>query len=75
MKAVICLVVSVVTVLLVGASDFAGSQVVLDKPLDQMNVWSQLLVAVLAAGVASATWEIGAKAVSNIGENQNKADR
>jgi hypothetical protein len=70
LTAAICLVVSIVAVLLVGASDFAHEQVLLEHPLDQLNIWSQLLIAVLAAGVASATWEIGSKAVSNIGQNQ-----
>jgi hypothetical protein len=65
-------VVSLAAVLLVGASDFAHEQVLLSHPLDQLNIWSQVLIAVLAAGTASATWEIGSKAISNIGQNQVK---
>lgn len=71
--AIICLMVSIAAVFLVGASDFAHQQVVLDKPLDTLNLWSQLLIAVLAAGIASATWEIGVKAISNIGQNNAPA--
>lgn len=66
--AVVALVVSVVAVILVAASDFAGEQIVLDRPLSSLNGASQLVVALLLAGVASAGWQ-GLKAVSNIGEN------
>lgn len=66
-KSGICLGVSIVAVLLVGASDFGHTQIVLDKPLDTMNIWSQLVVALLAAGIASGLWQAGPKAISNIG--------
>lgn len=67
--AVIVIVIAVVAVFLVSASDFASEEVVLDRPLDSLNVWSQLVVAILLAGVASAAWE-GLKAVANVGENR-----
>lgn len=65
----ICLAVSIVVVLLVGASDFAHEQVVLNRPLDSLSVISQLLVAILLAGIASAMWET-LRAAKNIGANQ-----
>jgi len=65
----LCLVLSVIAVLLVSASDFASEQVVLERSLDSLNVFSQLVVAVLLAGVASGIWE-GLTAIKNIGENQ-----
>lgn len=68
---VVCLALGIGTVLLVGASDFASEQVLLDKPLDTLNVWSQILLGVLLAGVASTLWQ-AVKAVSNVGENQPK---
>lgn len=68
LKVAICVVVSVVTVLLVAASDFAKDQVVLDRPLASLNFASQLVVALLLAGIASGIWQ-GLKAVSNVGEN------
>lgn len=68
LKVVICLVVSVVAVLLVAASDFAHEQVVLDRALDTLNFWSQMVVALLLAGIASASWQ-GVKAVRSIGQN------
>jgi hypothetical protein len=64
-----CLAIGIGATWLVGASDFASEQVVLDKPLDQLNFWSQMLVGVLVAGVASAGWQ-GYKAIANVGENQ-----
>lgn len=67
---VACLVIAVVAVLVVAASDFGHEQVVLDRPLDSLNIWSQLVVALLVAGVASAAWQ-GVKAVRNIGANDN----
>lgn len=65
----VCLAVSIVTVQLVAASDFAGEQVVLDRPLNSMNFWSQLVVSLLLVGLASFAWQ-GVKAVRNVGENQ-----
>jgi drug/metabolite transporter (DMT)-like permease len=65
----ICLVIGIAAVLLVGASDFADTQIVLDKPLSELNFWSQILVGILAAGLASLTWQ-GVKAIRNIGDNQ-----
>jgi hypothetical protein len=67
--AVVCLVLGVGTVWLVGASDFASEQVILNKPLDSMNFWSQLLVGILVGGIASAGWQ-GYKSVRNVGQNQ-----
>lgn len=64
--AITCLVLGIVAVLLVGASDFAHENVVLDRPLDTLNFWSQLVVGLLLGGVASAAWT-GVKAVSRIG--------
>lgn len=69
LKVAICLVVSVITVLLVAASDFAKDQVVLDRPLSSLNFWSQLVIALLLAGIAAGIWQ-GLKAFSNVGENQ-----
>ena len=68
-KVAVCLVVSIITVLLVAASDFAKEQVVLDRSLDSLNVPSQLVVALLLAGIAAGIWQ-GLKAVSNVGENK-----
>lgn len=68
LKVIICVAVSVVTVLLVAASDFAGDQVVLDRPLDSLNFWSQMVVALLLAGLASVSWQT-LRAVKNIGAN------
>lgn len=68
-KVGICLVASVVTVVLVAASDFAKEQVVLDRPLASLNVASQLVVALLLSGIAAGIWQ-GLKAVSNVGQNQ-----
>ena len=61
-----CLAVSVVAVVLVAASDFAGEQVLLDHKLSTLNFASQMIVALLLAGLAAAAWQ-GVKAVSNIG--------
>jgi hypothetical protein len=65
-KVLVCLVVSVVAVLLVAASDFAHEQVVLDRSLDSLNFWSQMVIALLLAGIASGIWT-GFKAVSRVG--------
>lgn len=67
----IVLAVSVVAVFLVAASDFAHTQTVLDRPLDQMNVWSQLVVAVLVAGLGAGGWET-LKKVADIGISRDK---
>lgn len=66
----ICFLVSLVTVVLVAASDFASEQVVLDRPLSTLNFGSQLVVVILLTGTASAAYE-GLKAVKNIGENHS----
>ena len=66
--AALCLVIAIGAVMLVGASDFAETEVVLDKPLNALNGASQVLLGVLLAGTASAAWQ-GLKAVRNIGEN------
>jgi cell division protein FtsW (lipid II flippase) len=63
------IVIAVVAVLLVAASDFGHTQVVLDVPLDSMNFWSQLVVAVILAGLGSGVWQ-GLAAVKNVGQNQ-----
>lgn len=68
----VCLVVAVVTVLLVAASDFAAEQVVLDRSLESLNFASQMVVALLLAGSAVSLYTIGVKAVSNIGQNAEK---
>lgn len=68
--ALVCLAVSVVAVQLVAASDFASEQVVLDRALNSMNFWSQLVVALLLSGIAATVWQ-GIKAVRNIGQNQD----
>lgn len=62
------LVISIVAVLLVAASDFASEQVVINRPLDSLSFLSQIVVAILLAGGGSALWE-GLKAVKNVGEN------
>lgn len=62
----ICLVVSIIAVQLVAASDFASEQVVLDRALNDLNFWSQLVVSLLLAGVAAGVWT-GFKAVSRVG--------
>lgn len=67
-----CFAVSLVAVLLVAASDFAHEQVVLDRPLDSLNFWSQLVIVVLVAGIASAAWQ-AYKKVGNVGQNEVKA--
>ena len=67
--AVVSLVVSIVGVQLVAASDFAETQIVLDRPLNSLNFASQLVIALLAAGTASGLWQIVPKAVKNIGAN------
>lgn len=68
-EVVICLAVSFGAVMLVAASDFAHEQVVLDRPLDTLNLASQAVVALLIAGVAATAWET-LKAAKNIGQNQ-----
>jgi hypothetical protein len=68
-----CLGVSIVAVFLAAASDFSHEQVLLNTPLDEMNVWSQLIVAVLLAGLASGIWQ-GFQAVKNIGYNQGETN-
>lgn len=62
-----CLGVSFLAVVLVAASDFAHQQIILDRPLDSMNFWSQMVIVFLAAGIASGVWQVGPKAISNIG--------
>jgi hypothetical protein len=62
----ICFVVALIAVLLVAASDFAHENVVLDRPLDSLNFWSQMVIVILATGLASAGWQ-GIKAVSRVG--------
>lgn len=66
-KVVSCLVVAFIAVQVVAASDFANEQVVLNRKLDSLNFWSQMVIVLLVAGVASAVWNIGVKAISNIG--------
>lgn len=65
----LCFVVSLATIMLVAASDFAHDQMLLNYPLDTLNLASQVVVAILAAGLASAVWE-GFSAAKNIGQNQ-----
>ena len=67
-----CLVVSIIAVLLVAASDFAHENVVLDRSLDTLNFWSQMVVALLLSGLASGIWQ-GFEAVKNVGQNQHVA--
>jgi hypothetical protein len=69
LKVVACLGVAIVAVQLVAASDFASTEIVLERPLNSLNFASQLVVAILAAGVASLTWEI-VKRIDGIGENR-----
>jgi hypothetical protein len=69
--AIIAIVVAVVGVQLVAASDFAETEIVLDRALNSMNFWSQLVISLLAAGIGSGVWQIGSKAVSNIGQNHD----
>ena len=66
--ALTCLLIAFVGVQLVAASDFARQQVLLDVPLNAMNFWSQLVVALLASGIASGIWQ-GYIAVKNIGQS------
>lgn len=63
---VACLVVAFIAVMLVAASDFAREQVVLDRTLDSLNFWSQMVIVLLLAGTASGIWQ-GYKAVSRVG--------
>lgn len=71
LKVAICVIVAVVVVLLISASDFASETVILKKSLASLNVWSQLVIALLVAGVASTIWQtLGA--VRNVGENEVK---
>ncbi len=67
---VTCLVVSIIAVQLVAASDFASEQVVLDRALNSLNFASQLVVSLLLSGLAATAWQ-GVKAVRNIGQNDN----
>lgn len=64
----VCFVVAFIAVMLVAASDFAHEQVVLDRTLDSLNFWSQLVIVVLLTGLASAAWQ-GIKAVSRVGSS------
>jgi len=70
-RALVCMAVSVLAVVLVAASDFAGEQVLLDHKLSTLNFASQMIVALLLSGIASAAWQ-GVKAVSNIGQPMPK---
>lgn len=63
---IVVVIISFVAVMLVAQSDFGHTQVVLSKPLDTMNFYSQLVVVVMLAGGASVLWE-GFKRVSDIG--------
>lgn len=67
--AAVVLVISLASVMLVAISDFGHSQVVFTRPLDTMSFPTQVVVAILLAGGASALWE-GFKTVRNIGQNQ-----
>src|SRR5678815_1807122 len=64
----VCVVVSVLAVVLVAASDFAHENVVLDRPLDSVNFASQLVIALMLSGFASAGWQ-ALRSVRNIGDN------
>jgi hypothetical protein len=68
--AVVALGVALVAVQLVAASDFAAEQIVLDRPLNSMNFASQLVVSLLAAGIASGVWQ-GYVALKNVGQNHD----
>lgn len=70
-KVAICLAVSIVAVQLVAASDFAAEQVVLNRHLNALNFWSQMVIALLLSGIASGIW-LGLKSVSNIGQPMPK---
>ncbi len=70
-KVGVCLIVSIITVQLVAASDFAKDQVVLDRALNSLNFWSQLVIALLLSGIAAGIWQAFV-AVKNVGENQDK---
>lgn len=72
--AVLCLVIAVVAVVLVGASDFAEQEIVLDRPLNSLNGASQALLGILLAGTASAAWT-GLKALSLVGSARALGDR
>lgn len=65
--AVLCVVVGILAVLIVGASDFAHDQVVLNRPLDSLNLASQILVGFLVGGGAAASYKT-LSAISNIGQ-------
>jgi hypothetical protein len=64
-----CFVVSVVVVLLISASDFASRTVILGKHLDSLNLASQLVIALLATGIAVTIWTTLGQ-IGNIGENK-----
>lgn len=66
----VCFIISFIAVQLIAASDFAEESVVLKRPLNSMNFWSQLVVILLVTGLATGIWK-GVKAVTNIGENVN----
>jgi hypothetical protein len=66
--AITCLVVGIAAVLLVSASNFSSDEVVLNRSLDSLNFWSQLVVGILLAGIAAGIWE-GYTAVKNVGHN------
>jgi hypothetical protein len=67
-SALACLVIAVITVILVAESDFATKEVVLDHSLGSLNFASQMVVALLLAGIMSGIWE-ALRAVKNIGQN------
>jgi hypothetical protein len=67
----ICFIVSFTTVMLIAASDFAHESVILKIPLDSMNFWSQMVIVLLATGLASAIWK-GYKAINGIASSNSK---
>jgi hypothetical protein len=68
-KVPLAFALGVLAVVAVAASDFGHTQIVADKPLDTLNLVSQVLVGVLV-GAASVAIDQGFKAVRNIGQNQ-----
>lgn len=65
----VVLVVAIVAVLLVSQSAWANEVIVGNRQLDQLGIFSQILVAVLLAGGSSTVWEIFTT-VKNVGNNQ-----
>lgn len=69
----LCILASFAAVFLVRYSVWAHEQVIGDHPLDELGVGSLIVASIALAGAEAAaflTLKAGARAVSNVGENQ-----